>query len=161
MSAKERQAESAGPHSARGRALYALLPAIAQTFFRMRALGIKEDAVTPSGRGAWGLLRSLAEGGPQTVPALARQRPVSRQHIQKLADELARGGLVDFVDNPAHRRSKLVRLTKKGARRYARVNARVGALCDALARECDESDLLAAARALRRLISAIDARLAR
>ncbi|HSE77198.1 MAG TPA: MarR family transcriptional regulator [Alphaproteobacteria bacterium] len=161
MSAKARATISTGPRTARGRALYDLVPAIARAFFRMRALGIKEDAVTPSGRGAWGLMRSLAEGGPQTVPALARQRPVSRQHIQKLADELARRGLVEFVDNPAHRRSKLVRLTPKGARRYARVNARVGAICDALARESDEAELLAAARALRRLIAALDARLAR
>ena len=161
MSAKARAAISTGPRTARGRALYDLVPAIAQAFFRMRALGIKEDAVTPSGRGAWGLMRSLAEGGPQTVPALARQRPVSRQHIQKLADELAEQGLVELVDNPAHRRSKLVQLTRKGARRFALIDARVGALCDALARDGDEAELRAAARALRRLISALDLRLAR
>lgn len=161
MSAKARAVTSTRPRTARGRALYDLVPAIAQAFFRMRALGMKEDAVTPSGRGAWGLMRSLADGGPQTVPALARQRPVSRQHIQKLADELAEQGLVEFVDNPVHRRSKLVQLTKKGARRYAVTNARVGALCDALARDSDEVELRAATRALRRLISAIDGRLGR
>jgi hypothetical protein len=35
-------------------------------------------------------------------------RPTSRQRMQRLADELAGEGLVKFVENPKHRRSKLV-----------------------------------------------------
>ena len=34
--------------------------------------------------------------------------------MQRLADELAAEGLVEFVDNPKHRRSKLVQLTREG-----------------------------------------------
>jgi DNA-binding MarR family transcriptional regulator len=43
--------------------------------------------------------------------------------MQRLADELAAEGLVEFIDNPRHRRSKVVRLTHKGDARYRRLNA--------------------------------------
>jgi DNA-binding MarR family transcriptional regulator len=60
------------------------------------------------------LLLRLARPGPQTVPQLARARLVSRQSIQRLVDELATEGYVEFVDNLAHKRSHLVQLTPKG-----------------------------------------------
>ena len=67
-------------------------------------------------------MRSLALVGPLTVPEIAKMRPTSRQRMQRLADELAAEGLVEFIDNPRHRRSKLVRLTRKGASHYRRMN---------------------------------------
>jgi len=60
------------------------------------------------------VLESLITGGPQTVPQLARARPVSRQHIQTLVNQLLAAGDIEYLDNPAHRRSKLVEITKKG-----------------------------------------------
>ncbi|MBM3532797.1 MAG: MarR family transcriptional regulator [Alphaproteobacteria bacterium] len=124
---------------------------VLQTFHRLRAVGAEEGAVTAGGGGSWGLMRSLAEGGPQTVPALARSRPVSRQHIQKLADELTAEGLVRFVDNPAHKRSKLVELTPAGRARYKAVTARIGELADALGEGLDAKELAAAADTVARL----------
>lgn len=96
-------------------------------------------------------MRSLAEGGPQTVPAIARSRPVSRQHIQKLADELAAEGLVEFVDNPEHKRSKLMRLTAAGRTRYKSVSGRIQQLADELGRGLDAKKIVAAADVLTRL----------
>ncbi|MGE5815243.1 MAG: MarR family winged helix-turn-helix transcriptional regulator [Acidobacteriota bacterium] len=49
-----------------------------------------------------------------TVPELARAMGVSRQHVQKLADQLWERGLTTFRPNPAHARSPLVELTEKG-----------------------------------------------
>ena len=60
------------------------------------------------------VLESLITGGSQTVPQMARSRPVSRQHIQTLVNELLASGYVDYQDNPAHRSSKLVCATEKG-----------------------------------------------
>lgn len=60
------------------------------------------------------LLRDLDRLGPQTVPQLARARLVSRQDVQPIVNALVREGLVEFVANPAHRRSPLVRLTAQG-----------------------------------------------
>ena len=61
------------------------------------------------------VLESIARRGPQTVPQLARARPVSRQHIQVLVNALQERTLVRLVNNPAHKRSHLVELTRKGA----------------------------------------------
>jgi DNA-binding MarR family transcriptional regulator len=61
-----------------------------------------------------GILRGLRSSGPQSVPQMARARPVSRQHIQGLINQLLEDRLVELIDNPAHRRSKLVQLAPKG-----------------------------------------------
>ena len=100
-----------------GELLFGILVDMLLMLHRVRALGRRQGAVSRWGGGTWGVLRSLAEEGPQTVPQLARARPVARQRIQKLADEMAADGLVEFVDNPAHRRSKLLRLTAAGFKR--------------------------------------------
>jgi DNA-binding MarR family transcriptional regulator len=60
-------------------------------------------------------MESLADQGPQTVPALARARPVARQHIQVLVNDLVRFGLVETRPNAAHKRSPLFALTARGA----------------------------------------------
>jgi DNA-binding MarR family transcriptional regulator len=97
---------------------------VAQCFFRIRAVGQKTGLITSWGGGAFGFMRSLALLGPLTVPQIAQMRPTSRQRMQRLADELAADGLVRFIDNPNHRRSKLVQLTRKGEGRYRELNTR-------------------------------------
>src|ERR1051325_1333126 len=87
-------------------AVAALMLDVAQCFFRIRALGQKAGLITSWGAGAFGFMRSLALLGPLTVPQIAEMRPTSRQRMQRLADELAEEGLVRFIDNPRHRRSK-------------------------------------------------------
>src|SRR5882672_5146190 len=59
-------------------------------------------------------LQLLQRCGPQTVPQIARARFSSRQNIQILINRLQQGGLVEFVTNPDHKRSALVRLTNHG-----------------------------------------------
>src|SRR5262249_48105972 len=88
-----------------------LMLEVAQCFFRIRAMGQKTGLIPPWGGGAFGFMRSLALLGPLTVPQIAQMRPTSRQRMQRLADELAAEGLIRFIDNPRHRRSKLVQLT--------------------------------------------------
>jgi DNA-binding MarR family transcriptional regulator len=101
-----------------------LMLEVAQCFFRIRAIGQKTGLITSWGGGAFGFMRSLALLGPLTVPQIAQMRPTSRQRMQRLADELAAKGLVEFIDNPKHQRSRLVRLTAKGDERYRELNAR-------------------------------------
>ncbi len=128
-----------------GEAVFRLMLEVLQTFHKLRAVGAEEGAVTAGGGGSWGLMRSLAEGGPQTVPAIARARPVSRQHIQTLADELAADGLVEFIANPAHKRSKLLRLTPAGRARYKATSARIQEIADTLGHGLDAREVAAAA----------------
>jgi DNA-binding MarR family transcriptional regulator len=123
----------------------------AQFFFRLRAIGQKTGLITSWGAGAFGFMRSLALIGPLTVPQIAKMRPVSRQRMQRLADELAAEGLVEFVDNPQHRRSKLVRLTVKGNARYRELSARLLEIASAMGADLSEADIRKTTEILRRL----------
>src|SRR5215210_4374646 len=109
-----RKTESGAIVDSKAEAVTELMLEVAQCFFRIRAVGQKTGLITNWGGGAFGFMRSLALLGPLTVPQIAEMRPTSRQRMQRLADELAAEGLVEFVDNPKHRRSKLARLTPKG-----------------------------------------------
>src|SRR5215218_7812804 len=113
-------------------AIAELMLEVAQCFFRVRAVGQKAGLITRWGGGAFGFMRSLALLGPLTVPQIARMRPTSRQRMQRLADELAAEGLVAFIDNPRHRRSMLVRLTRKGEARYRALSARLLAIASTM-----------------------------
>jgi len=114
---------------------------VAQFFFRLRALGQRTGLITNWGGGAFGFMRSLALIGPLTVPQIAQMRPTSRQRMQRLADELASERLVEFIDNPRHRRSKLVRLTRKGDAHYRELSARFLAIASTLGADLSEPDI--------------------
>src|SRR5262245_4458176 len=88
----------------KGEAIADLMLEVAQFFFRLRALGQRTGLITSWGGGAFGFMRSLALIGPLTVPQIAKMRPTSRQRMQRLADELASEGLVEFIGNHRTRR---------------------------------------------------------
>lgn len=124
---------------------------VAQCFFRIRAFGQKAGFITSWGAGAFGFMRSLALLGPLTVPQIAQMRPTSRQRMQRLADELAAEGLVEFADNPKHRRSKLVRLTAKGQVRYRELNARLLAIAATMGVALGEAQIRGASGVVRQI----------
>ena len=128
-----------------------LILEVAQCFFRIRALGQKTGLITSWGGGAFGFMRSLALLGPLTVPQIAQMRPTSRQRMQRLADELAAEGLVKFIDNPKHRRSKLVRLTPKGDARYRELNARLLSMASTMGVDRSEADIRKTTEIVRQL----------
>ena len=135
-----------------------LMLEVAQCFFKIRALGQKAGLITSWGGGAFGFMRSLALLGPLTVPQIAQMRPTSRQRMQRLADELAAEGLVKFIDNPKHRRSKLVQLTPKGDARYRRMSARFLAIASTMGAALGEADIRKAAEIVRQLSDDVKAR---
>ena len=112
------------------------------------ALHAGDDAVSAPQRA---VLESLWRGGDQTVPALARARPVSRQHIQTLVNELVERRLVETVANPAHRRSPLVRLTAAGRARFEAMRERERTVLSQTRFPATRAEMLAAADTLRRL----------
>lgn len=139
-------------------AITELMLEVAQCFFRIRALGQKTGLITSWGGGAFGFMRSLALLGPLTVPQIAQMRPTSRQRMQRLADELAAEGLVEFIDNPKHRRSKLVQLTRKGAARYGELNAQLLAIASIMGVALDEADIRKTAEVVRQLSNDVKVR---
>jgi DNA-binding MarR family transcriptional regulator len=81
------------------------------------------DALTrPFGQTSarWQVLGAIADE-PRTVASIARNMGLARQSVQRTADVLERDGIVEFIDNPAHRRARLVRLTRRGRRILDRV----------------------------------------
>ena len=142
----------------KAQAIAELMLEVAQCFFRIRALGQKTGLITSWGGGAFGLMRSLALLGPLTVPQIAQMRPTSRQRMQRLADGLAAEGLVKFIDNPRHRRSKLVQLTPKGDARYCELNARLLVIASTMGVALNEADIRETTEIVRRLSDDVKAR---
>lgn len=162
-SARHRKAVRRGTRTAptvnsRAEAVAELMLEVAQCFFRIRAMGQKTGLITSWGGGAFGFMRSLALLGPLTVPQIAEARPTSRQRMQRLADELAAEGLVEFIDNPRHRRSKLVRLTPKGDARYLELNDRFLSIASTTGVALNESDIRKTIEIVRRLSDDVKAR---
>ena len=139
-------------------AIAELMLEVAQCFFRIRAVGQKTGLITSWGGGAFGFMRSLALLGPLTVPQIALMRPTSRQRMQRLADELAAEGLVAFIDNPKHRRSKLVQLTPKGDARYRQLNARLLSIASTMGVALSEPDIRRTTEIVRQLSDDVKAR---
>jgi DNA-binding MarR family transcriptional regulator len=150
VTARQRKEASSRANS-RGAAIADLMLEVAQFFFRIRAVGQRTGFITNWGAGAFGFMRSLALIGPLTVPQIAQMRPTSRQRMQRLADELAAEGLVEFIDNPRHRRSKLVRLTRKGHARYSALSARLLEIASAMGADLSEADVRKTTEIVRRL----------
>jgi DNA-binding MarR family transcriptional regulator len=142
----------------RAEAIAELVLEVAQCFFRIRALGQKSGLITSWGGGAFGFMRSLALLGPLTVPQIAQMRPTSRQRMQRLANELAAEGLVDFIDNPKHLRSKLVRLTPEGDARYRALNARFLSMAASMGVTLGEADIRRTTEIVRQLSDDVKAK---
>ena len=147
-----RQRKAAGRiATGKGEAIADLMLEVAQFFFRIRAVGQRTGLITSWGGGAFGFMRSLALIGPLTVPQIAQMRPTSRQRMQRLADDLAAEGLVEFIDNPRHLRSKLVRLTRKGDARYRELSARFLEIALTMGAELSEADVRKTTEIVRQL----------
>ena len=105
------------------------------------------------------VLERLTEGGPQTVPAMARARGCSRQHIQARVDALRARGLVQPVRNPAHRRSSLIALTPSGTDLFRDISRDEEKFLEELVMNLLAGDLAVSARTLAALNAALDAEL--
>ena len=67
----------------------------------------------------WQILGTMiASERPQPVAWIARDMGANRQNVQRIVNDLARDGLVEFQPNPHHRRAQLVVLTDKGMTAY-------------------------------------------
>lgn len=67
------------------------------------------------------LLDALAAGGPRSVSQIARGLGLTRQAVQRVADDLVVSGLAVYSRNPDHARAQLLNMTEPG--RAAQVQA--------------------------------------
>jgi DNA-binding MarR family transcriptional regulator len=85
---------------------------------------------------------------PITVPQIARRMGLTRQSVHATVDRLVRDGLLELAPNADHRRSALVRLTKRGVTTYEAIDARQVAWVNRLARGIARSEIDTAVRVL-------------
>jgi DNA-binding MarR family transcriptional regulator len=100
--------------------------------------------------GEFGILRMLVLDGPQTVPEMARSRPVSRQHCQIITNGLEAQGYVEFIENPKHKRSHLVRATRAGRAHYERMTKQLLAAAGVYAQSFNAAEVETATDVCRR-----------
>jgi DNA-binding MarR family transcriptional regulator len=101
------------------------------------------------------VLEYLDRHGPTAVPAIARARHVTRQHIQTIVDALAAKGLVEPAPNPAHRTSPLFGLTDSGRRTIRAMRERERAVMEERLGHLDPDDADRAAAVLAAVRAAV------
>jgi DNA-binding MarR family transcriptional regulator len=67
------------------------------------------------------VMEFLTTSDALSVPEIARRYNVSRQHIQVTVNALLSKGLLRSIDNPKHKRSRLVRLSSLGRDSFAEI----------------------------------------
>ena len=137
-----------------------LLTGAALTTFRLNGqfLGVAEELARPAGLTAarWQVLGAVLET-PLSVAAIARAMGITRQSVQRIADLLVEQRLAEYVQNPAHRRAKLVRPSAAGYAAVRRISPAHAVLAQRLADEMGIDELSRALEALRELSAALDA----
>ncbi|HEV7372363.1 MarR family winged helix-turn-helix transcriptional regulator [Arenibaculum sp.] len=88
---------------------------------------------------------------PLPVAHVARNMGLSRQNVQRIANELEAQGIVRFAPNPHHQRAKLVLPTARGQAVYEAASARQEPWAAALADGVPAHAVAAAVQVLRTL----------
>jgi DNA-binding MarR family transcriptional regulator len=93
---------------------------------------------------------------PLSVAQIARNMGLTRQAVQRMANEMAADGLLRFAPNPHHQRAKLVVLTAAGKSAFAAAMKRQGAWASDLGAGLDPRKIAAAAATLRSIRQRLD-----
>jgi len=136
--------------------LIALIREIRTAFNRLKSVAetLHTDLdINPSMRA---VLQALVIKAPQTVPAIAKAKGVSRQHVQKNMNALLEKGLVQAQDNPDHKRSGFYFPTPTGNALFTEIQAREEAPMAELAEAVAPHDVAASVRLLARLNETIE-----
>ncbi|HEY3163151.1 MAG TPA: MarR family transcriptional regulator [Candidatus Limnocylindrales bacterium] len=131
---------------------------VARVFRLNGLLAAAGDALSrPSGQTSarWQVLAML-ENGPATVAETARVLGLARQSVQRVADLLEADSLIQFVDNPRHRRARLAELTGEGRTVLAAIQAAQRPWANRVGGAVGERELRGATQTLERLIDALE-----
>jgi DNA-binding MarR family transcriptional regulator len=142
------------PKPDRAAAVLELCDEVILTFHRLKRVAENLHAEGEMSGGLRGVLRNVRDGA-RTVPELARMRPVSRQHIQTLVNDLLERGFVEMRPNPAHQRSHRVTITPRGEQRLARMEAEERKILGALPIFLSPREMTQAIKTLRELRQAL------
>lgn len=99
----------------------------------------------------WQLLSVICEEA-LTVPQAARRLGITRQGIQRVANDLVEADLAEFQSNPDHRTSPLLALTDNGRDVLEAITERAAVSNSRLAAALGPASLRATHQGIRRLI---------
>lgn len=100
----------------------------------------------------WQVLGAMAAAPlPLSVAQIARAMGLTRQAVQRLANDMERDGLLRFAANPHHRRAKLVVMTPSGQGAYAAAMRRQAPWAHALGQGLTVQQIAATAVVLKSL----------
>ncbi len=106
----------------------------------------------------WQVLGAIAlSPAPLSVAHVARNMGLTRQAVQRLANEMERGGFVRYQSNPHHQRSRLVFLTPRGRAAYDAAMERQRPWARGLADGLTAKQIETATAVLRAIRSRLDA----
>jgi DNA-binding MarR family transcriptional regulator len=110
-------------HTAKGAALTELILAIFAANGRLLRFGddMGRDLSITSAR--WQVMGAV-QLTPKTVAQIARDFELTRQGVLWVTNTLTREGFVELIDNPEHRRAKLVQQTAKGRATHKLISRR-------------------------------------
>jgi DNA-binding MarR family transcriptional regulator len=97
------------------------------------------------------LTLEMVAGQPATVAQVARRLDLTRQSVQRIADLLEKDGLTQYVDNPAHQTSKLVRITARGRQTLRAIQSAQRSWANSLGAKIGEANLRQASRFVEQL----------
>jgi DNA-binding MarR family transcriptional regulator len=122
-----------------------------------RLLQVGDELVKPVGltSSRWQIL-GVVEHVPASVAHVAREMGLTRQSVQRTADLLATDGMVEYTDNPHHRRAKLMKITPQGRDALDYVEERQVAWTDQVGGEHSLEDLRTAVTVLRRIRESLE-----
>ena len=135
------------------KALEELINELRLSLHRITQVSEALHADEPISLGLRAVLEFLLHNGDSAVPTIARSRYVSRQLIQTLVNGLLEQELVELIDNPTHRRSQLIALTRRGDAMIRRMRRKEHELFASLRSEVSEARISAATRTLRAIRS--------
>ncbi len=106
----------------------------------------------------WQVLGAVAMAPtPLPVSFIARNMGLTRQTVQRTANELEAQGLIRYAPNPHHQRAKLVLLTDRGQAAYEEARRRQQPWAASLAQGLTDEDIEAATSVLRSIRQKLEA----
>ena len=136
----------------------ALLNQVRRLYNHIHHLGETLHADEPITLGMRAVLEFLVRNGPATVPEIARNRSVTRQHVQTIVNSLLDAALVELESNPRHKRSSLVTLTPEGSQIIERMRERESRVFDDSELDTMRDEIRAAAHTLEKVRLSLDAK---
>jgi DNA-binding MarR family transcriptional regulator len=119
-----------------------------------RLLEAGDELVRPLGltSARWQVLGAIAASSvPLPIAHVARNMGLSRQAVQRLANEMEKDGLVRFAPNPHHERAKFAVMTEPGRAAFRSAMTRQRRWAQSLAEGLSNDSVKEALRMLREL----------